>query len=133
MNKYIENYNAAYKAMKEAAIKKMMEYGKTLDVREECKRILMTEKGCINEKEITEDELYDFIVTNTYACFLIGKHEQIYITNITKVRYNKETKDVDVYLETDDGYVTEWYPVSWINGDQDAAYLTILEFTENNG
>lgn len=128
MNKHLEKYYAAYKAMKEAAIEAMKEYGKRLDVRKECKKKLAKQKGYGSEEEITEDELHDFILTNTYSCFFIGKHEEIYLVNIEMVRYNEETKDVDAYLESDDGYVSDWYPVSWISGDVDAVYQTVLDF-----
>ena len=132
MNKYIKNYHDAATAMKEAAIKAMMEYGKTLEVPEECKKRLIAEKAYKNEREIQEDELNDYILDNTYRCFLIGKHEQIYLTNIVMVRYNQNTKDVDAYLETNEGDVAEWFPVSRIDGEHKAVYLTILEFLGEN-
>lgn len=127
---YVKNYIAAYKEMKDAAIEAIKNYGKTLDVYEICKQQFMEQTGCKDESEIYEDELYDFLCENTYSCVMEGKHENIYIVNIVKVRYNKQREMIDVYLETDDGDVSEWLPISWVTFEQDAVYQTILEFAK---
>lgn len=127
---YVQNYYAAYLAMKDAAIETMKNYGKTLEVHEVCKQLLMERMDYQNESEIMEDELDDFIWENTYSCVFEGKHETTHITNIVKVRYNETANDVDVYLETDDGYIANWMPISRISFGQEAVYQTILEFVK---
>ena len=124
-----QNYYDAYKAMKEAAIEKMKNYGKTLEVIEVCKQRLMNNKGYANVDEITEDELENIRYNEAFSCFFTGKHGVIYGPQILMVRYNDETKDVDVYLETDEGDIDGWYPVSWVNNPE-TAYLTVLEFID---
>lgn len=130
MKNYVENYFAAYKEMKDAAIEAIKNYGKTLDVYEICKQLFMEKMGYEDESEIYEDEFYDFICENTYSCVMEGKHGNIYIVNIVKVRYNKQREMIDVYLETDDRDVSEWLPISWVTFEKDAIYQTILEFME---
>ena len=129
-NDYVENYFDAYREMKEAAIEKMKNYGKTLDVYEVCKQLLMEREGYKSADEIPEDEFEDFKCTNIYSCYFEGKHEQIYCAQIVKVRYNTETLGIEVYLETDDGYISAWYPIYWISGEVDAVWMTIFDFAK---
>lgn len=127
---YVNNYFAAYKEMKNAAIDAIKNYGKTLEVYEICKQLLMERMGYKNESEILEDEFNVFISENTFSCVMEGKHGTVYIVNIVMVRYNERTETIDVYLESDDGYVAEWFPISWVSFGQDFVYQTILEFVE---
>ena len=60
---------------------------------------------------------------------LACKHEMIYCCRIVMVRYTEE-HGIEVYLETDDGYVAEWFPVDWISGDTDSVWMTIFDFCE---
>lgn len=129
-NKFVQDYLDAYRKMKVAAIEKMKNYGKELDVYEVSKKRLMERQGYENESEISEDELDDIKWADTYCCAFEGKHGTIYCCIIAKVRYNKETEDVDVYLDSDDFYFPEWFPVSCIGFDTDAVYMTILDFID---
>ncbi len=129
MNKYIENYFDAFRAMREAAIKTIKEYGKELDVCEECKKVLMETHGYKSEDEIDEEELNNLYSESTYSCFFTDKHGAVYEVTVSKVRYNEKYDDIDVYLDSDDGYISEWFPVSMACHDE-AAYMTILDFIE---
>lgn len=132
MNKtdYVEKYLDAYKEMKKAAIEKMKNYGKELDVREVCKKrfIEMSEYDKVDEVNI--DELEEFYQNESYCCAFEGKHEIMYCVRIERVRYVPEKDWIEVYVSSDDGYVSEWLPESWIGFDSDAIYMTILDFCE---
>lgn len=129
-NDFVQDYLGAYRRMKDAAIEKIKNYGDTLEVYEVCKQRLMKRMGYKSASEITEDELDDFKWSNTYCCAFEGKHGFIYCCHIVMVRYNENMKDVDVYLESDEGDVAEWLPASYIGFDTDAIYMTILDFCE---
>lgn len=129
-NVYLQDYLDAYRKMKDAAIEKMKNYGKELDVYEVCKKRLMERQGYENESEICDDELDDIRWADTYCCTLEGRHGTIYCCIIAKVRYNKKTEDVDVYLDSDEGYFAEWHPASDVGFETDAIYMTILDFID---
>ena len=129
-NDYVKNYWSAYRELKKAATEKIKDYGKTLEVIEICKQRLMERMGYKNEDEIYEDELDDFKCVNTYSCIVESKHEMLYACTIVMVRYDKKSEKVEAYLESDDGYIAEWYPVDWIGWDEQAVYMTILDFIE---
>lgn len=128
---YVKEYRAAYETMKDAAIEKMKNFGRILEVAEECKQRIMKEKGYASVKEIYEDELYDYWLSNTYSCIFQGRHEILYCCRIVMVRYNKDTKDVDVYLESDEGDIAQWFPASYVSFDVDAVYMTVHDFIED--
>lgn len=125
---HVRFYLDAYKSMKQAAIEAIKNYGKELDIREACKLMYMKQQHYKTEDEIPEDELLDFIQFNTYSCVFCGKHEDLYPVNIMKVRYNESSKDIEAYLESDEGYIADWYPVSWISYEEAAVYMSILDF-----
>lgn len=125
---HVRFYLDAYKSMKQAAIEAIKNYGKELDIREACKLMYMKQQHYKTDDEIPEDELLDFIQFNTYSCVFCGKHEDLYPVNIMKVRYDESSKDIEVYLESDEGYIADWYPVSWISYEEAAVYMSILDF-----
>lgn len=127
---YKEKYLAAYKEMKKAAVEKMKNYGKTLEVVEECKKMLMEKQGYMSASEIDEDELRDFKDANIYSCVVIDKHGGTHVCEIIMLRYNEEHDDLDVYLESEYGDISEWLPVSYVDYEVDAIYMTILDFIE---
>ena len=116
--------------MKDAAVEKIKEYGKTLEVYEVCKQRIMKREGYKSVDEITDDEMDDMRWCDTYSCAFEGKHGYIYCCHIVMVRYNENMNDVDVYLESDEGDVAEWLPASYIGFDTYAIYMTILDFCE---
>ena len=125
---HVRFYLDAYKSMKQAAIEAIKNYGKELDIREACKLMYMKQEHYKTEGEIPEDELLDFIQSNMYSCAFCGKHGDMYPVNIMKVRYNEEAKDVEVYLESDECYIADWYYASWVSYDEAAVYMSILDF-----
>ena len=129
-NVYVEKYLNAYKEMKAVAIEKMKNYGNELDVWEVCKKrfLEMSEYDEINEDNI--DDLEEFSQNESYCCLFKGKHEFIYLVRIKKVRYDHEKKRIEVFVESDEGDVSEWLPESWISYDSDAVWMTILDFCE---
>lgn len=129
---YKKNYLDAYKQMKEAAIARLKKYGKTLDVHKTLKQMLMREKGYKTAKEIPDDVLDDYKWENTYSCVFEGKHEQLYCCNILKVRYNKKTDEVEVYLHDDEGYISEWFMESYVGWDRDSIWMTILDLIDGD-
>lgn len=128
---YVKEYRAAYKTMKDAAIEKMKNFGRILDVAKVCKQRIMKEKGYASIKEICEDEFDDYWWSNTYYCVFLGRYEFLHCCRIVKVRYNKTSKDVDAYLESDEGNIAEWMPASHIGFDRDAVYMTVHDFIED--
>lgn len=128
---YVKEYLAAYKTMKDAAIEKMKKYGRILEVAEVCRERFMKEKGYASVKEIFADEFDDYWWNNSYSCIFEGRHEILYCCRIVMVRYNKDTKDVDVYLESDEGDIAEWFPASYVSFDVDAVYMTVHDFIED--
>lgn len=125
-----EKYLAAYKEMRDAAKKKMKNYGKTLEVVEECKKMLMEKQGYKSASEIDEDELRDCKDANIYSCVVIDKHGGTHVCEIIMLRYNEEHDDLDVYLESEDGHIAEWFPVSYVDFEAWAIYMTALDFIE---
>lgn len=124
---YINDYNEAYKAMKERAIELMKERGGILEVLEVGKKLIMEENGYQNEDEIYEDELEEWEAENVYCCTFEGRHEDVYIPNIYMVRYNEKFDDLDAYLE-DDYDFAEWVPASMIGFGCEYLYMTVLEY-----
>ena len=126
-NDYVEKYLAAYREMKDAAIEKMKNYGKELDVREICEKRYHE----MFERDGNEiEDIEEFCQNESYCCAFEGKHEMMYCVRIEKVRYVPEKDWIEVYVSSDDGYVSEWLPESWIGFDRDAIWMTILEFCE---
>lgn len=129
---YVKNYLDAYKSLKKAAVEAIKNYGNVIDIKEKCKLILMEQQGYKREDEIPDDELCDFVQYNTYSCALFVGDVTLYSANVVKVRYDGKAKEVEVYLESDEGYVDDWYPVSWVNYGEESVYFTILEFLETS-
>lgn len=127
---YLDNYLAAYKELRIAATEKMKNRGSELDVREYGKRLLMLKNNYTSEDEIYDDEFDDWFYSNVYSCVFAGKHDILYCAYITKVRYNTELDELEVYLESDDGYVNDWYSESWVGWDRDAIFITIMEYSD---
>lgn len=128
-NDYVEKYLNAYREMKAAAIEKMKNYGKELDVRDICEKryYKMSER---DNSEIYEEDIEEFYQNESYCCAFEGKHEMMYCVRIERVRYIPEKDWIEVYVSSDDGYVSEWLPESWIGFDSDAIYMTILDFID---
>jgi hypothetical protein len=124
---YINDYNEAYRAMKERAIELMKERGGILEVLEVGKKLIMKENGYHDESEIYEDELEDWKCENLYCCTFEGKHEDVYLPNIYMVRYNEKFDDLDAYLE-DEYDLAEWVPASMIGFGRECLYMTVLEY-----
>lgn len=125
-NGYIENYFDALKKMRDAANKAIKEYGKELDVREECKKILVSKYGYNSTDEIDDDELNDLFAELSYSCFFTTKHGFIYEVTVAKVRYNEKHDCIDVFLVSDGGDICEWLPIYYVSYDE-AVYMTILD------
>lgn len=126
-NDFVQDYLGAYRRMKEAAIEKMKNYGKTLEVYEVCKQRVMERTkdfDPVDDLDAVEDE----IATTTYSCAFEGKHGYIYCCHIVKIRYNENTEDIEVYLESDEGDIAEWFNAAYIGFDNDAIYMTIHDF-----
>lgn len=128
-NVYLQDYLDAYRKMKEAAIEKIKNYGKELDVRDICEKryIEMSER---DKDEIYEEDIEEFYQSESYCCAFEGKHETMYCVRIEKVRYVPQKDRVEVYVSSDDGYVSEWLPESWIGFDTEAIWMTILDFID---
>ena len=127
---YVNDYLSAYKEMKDAAIRKMKEYGKTLEVTDVCMRRLMKRLGCDDPSDVCDEDLDDYKYSNTYSCVFEGKHGILYCCRVMKVRYNSQTNDVDVFLESDEGDVSGWFYASYIGFDSDAIYMTIHDVVD---
>ena len=127
---YVKAYLAEYKEMKDSAIKKLKEYGKTLDVDAVCEKRIMEREGYKSVDEIYEEELDDYKWSNTYTCAFEDKHGFIYSCRIAMVRYNENTKDVDVYLESEEGDISEWFDVYRVAYEVGAVYMTIHDFID---
>lgn len=127
---YVKNYLSAYNKMKDAAIRKMKEYGNTLEVIDVCRRRLMKRLGYGDPSDVSDEDLEDYKYSNTYSCVFEGKHGILYCCRVMKVRYNIYTNDVDVFLESDEGDVSEWFDASYIGFDSDAIYMTIHDFVD---
>ena len=125
---YVQNYLNAYREMKSSAIEKIKNYGKTLEVYEIRKKRLMEQFGYKSKDEIPQEELDDCICNTSYSCVYEGKHGMLYPCQIVMVRYNSVYNDVDVYLESDDGYIAEWFTICYVGWDFDGAYMTIHDF-----
>ena len=123
---YAQDYLDAYNRLRDAAYDKIKNYGKELDVIERCKQLLV-ERGEYNSiDDIEEDVFEDFKCENIYCCYFEGKHEQIYRVDIIGVRYNNGR--VEVYLQSEDGYISEWIPVHYITANIDNVWLTVFDF-----
>ena len=120
---YVADYLDAYKAMKAAAIEKMKDYGKTLDVREVIRQRIIATYGEENE-ELLEDSFYE----QSYACVFVGKHGDVYQTTVSKVRYNDNKEDLEVFLEEDNGCFSDWFDSFMVEYDRDAIYMTVFDF-----
>ena len=102
MKNYAEKYMDAYKEMREAAIEKIKNYGKELDVYEEINKLIVKEQGYKSVDEITDDDRDNYYWEHFFNCVFEGKNNFLYSCRITKVRYNEKENDVDVFLEDDD-------------------------------
>lgn len=134
---YIMDFNNAYKAMKDHATEVIKNYGKTLEVEEILKSRLMKEKGWTEwpvygseAADSIENEVEEWKYDKMYWCSFEGKHEQIYCGYISMVRWNTEREEIEIYFDSNDGYVSEWLPESYIGFEREAIYLTILEFID---
>lgn len=127
---YKEKYVAAYKEMRDAAIKKMKNYGKTLEVVEECKKMLMEKQGYKSASEIPDDELEDYKNIYSYNCVIKDKHGMLHDCKIIMLRYNEQSGDLEAYLESEGGYIAEWFPASCVDFETWAIYMTIFDFIE---
>ena len=125
---YVSEYYAAYSAMKDAAIKAIKEYGKELDVVAILKKQIVKGCGYESEDEISNDELTDSIENNLYYCLYEDKHGFLADACITKVRYNKKNEYIEVYLESDDGFIDGWYSDYVVSHDTESIYITVLEY-----
>ena len=103
-------------------------YGKELDVIEIGRQRIMEEYGYKDVSEVDDEQLQDWKVNVAYTCVYVGKHGYVYTPYILGVRYNESGGYVEVYLETDEGDISHWYPVSYVTYENNAVYETILEF-----
>jgi hypothetical protein len=124
---YVGDYLKAYRQMKKAAITKMKEYGKTLEVVEVCKQNIMKHFGYKSAAEIHDDELQDCLDNNAYSCVFVDKHGFLYDCQIIMVRYNEQMDDVDAYIESREGDIAGWYQSHSI-WEQEGIYMTVHEF-----
>lgn len=127
---YLEKYMDAYKEMREAAIEKIKNYGKELDVYEEINKLIVKEQGYKSVDEITDDDRDDYYWEHFFYCVFEGKHNFLYSCRIAKVRYNEKENDVDVFLEDDDYTLCEWFHHWDICYEKDAIYLTVLKYID---
>ena len=128
-NDYVEKYLNARKEMREAAIEKIKNYGKTLEVYEVCKQRVMERTEDFNPVD-DADQIDEEIASTTYCCAFEGRHGMIYACNIVMVRYNEKYDDVDVYLESDEGDIAEWFSIAEITFEHESAYMTVLDFID---
>jgi hypothetical protein len=128
---YVNEYLKAYQKLRNKAEKVIKAYGKELDVMEIGKQRLMEEYGYKDESEVDDEELQDWKVNNVNTCVFVGKHGYVYTPYILGVRYNKERNNIEAYLETDEGDVSEWLSVSYVSYEPDAVYMTILDFIKS--
>ena len=115
---YVAEYEKAYQEMKRKAIEVIKKYGKELDLRQ-----IIKDKN----PEADDDELEAAMMDECYSVFYADRHGYIYDCMIQGVRYDNERKIVEVFLHSSGGDIDEWMPVYYINGDEDYAYMTILE------
>jgi len=120
---FVKEYIDAYKAMRDSAIEKIRNYNGILEVAE----LLRKQYRELSEDPDEEGE-QDYINANIYWCFFEGKNGYIYSCKIVMVRWNKEREVVEVYLESNEGDVAEWFYHTYISGDMDMLWETIHEF-----
>ena len=130
---YKKNYQNALDLMRDAAIDRLKKYGKTLDVHKVLKQMLMREKGYKSIRSIPDDVWSDFRAENVYGCCYVDNHDFYYPCDITKVRINKKTQRVEVYLY--DSYeccVDDWHDFSDISWGCEHVWMTILDFIDDD-
>lgn len=129
-NEFITKYDKAYFEMRDAAIEKIKNYGKTFDVYAKLRQMLMKEKGYKDESEIYEDEWDNYKWENVYSCVFKDRHETLCEGNITMVRYNSERQGVDILFEEFEGYFHEWIPQYYVEWGVEYVWRTILDFID---
>jgi hypothetical protein len=122
-SKFVKEYIAAYKAMRDSAIEKMKNYGKTLDMVE-----LLKEEYQSESENPTEEGEEDYVNDGIFWCYFEGKHDNIWSCKICKARWNEERECVEVYLEDAYGDVSDWFMYSYITGDMEMLWHAIHEF-----
>ena len=127
-NNYVENYLNAYREMKAAAIEKMKNYGKELDVYAELDKLIVKDRGYKSVDEITDDDRDDFYWEHIYECIFEGKHETFYACRIVKVRYNEKDEDLEVYLEDANYDLREWFHLWSVGFGRDDVYMTVHKY-----
>ena len=92
----------------------------------------------------TFDEVYDAVkkwengfdekclecMDSNQSVFVRSIREQIYSGYISMVRWNTEKNEIEIFFNSNDGYISEWLPETYIEFDREAIYKTILEFTD---
>lgn len=124
---YLKDYLAAYEEMRAAAIEKMKNYGKVLDVYAEVDKIIMKEKGYESVDEIF-DEDRDEKYWELNNCVVEDRHNFLTCYRIIKVRYDEKENDLDVYLEDDNYEKCEWFKNWEVSFDRESIYMTVHTF-----
>lgn len=129
---YNSNYLSAYNELKASAIRKMKAYGKDLDVYNILRhRVLDSDdfrgKTDIDETEVN-DALHEMMAECSRACIFTGNHGWIHEVTVMCVRYSEQTEDLEVYLETDEGDVSDWFDIGYVTYEREAVYLTVHDF-----
>ena len=122
-SKFVKDYIAAYAAMRDSAIEKMKNYGKTLDMVD-----MLKQEYLLESEDPTEEGEEDYINSELFWCFVEGRHGNIWSVKITEVRWNNERQIIEVYLEDTYGDVSGWYYDTDIIGDNDMLWQAIHEF-----
>ena len=127
MKNYAEKYMDAYKEMREAAIEKIKNYGKELDVYAEVDKQIMKAQGYKSDDEITDDDR-DEAYWKLYNCVVEDRHNFLVCYRIIKIRYNEKENDLDVYLEDDNYDKCDWFCHWEVSFDKDAIYMTVHNY-----
>ena len=134
---YIKNFDNAYKSMKNRATEIIKDFGKTLEVEKVLQNRMMKDMGWITwpligskEMDAVEEEIEEWKYNEMFWCAFEGKHEQINSGYISMVRWNTEKNEIEIFFNSNDGYISEWLPETYIEFDREAIYKTILEFTD---
>ena len=117
-SEYVDAYVEAYQAMRKKAIEVIKKYGKELDLRQ-----IIKDKN----PDADDDELEAVMMNECHSVFFSDRQGDIHDCMIQGVRYNEERERVEVFLHSFDGDIDEWMPSSYINGDEDYVYMTILK------
>ena len=124
---YVQDYLNAGVEMRIKAEEVLKDFGKELDVLDLCEQHLAERTGIKRGDENFEDAFREHVYAETYQCIYIDMYGNGTLCTIEKIKYNKETNNISVFLNSDEGFISEWFDTSQIYDDE-AVYMTILYF-----